>query len=96
MQGDSSQIAALAAPGADLAVFAASFHWTDRPAVLTALDGVLAPGGRVVVINDVLSASEQPDWVHAIARIRARYLGSRMAGVTCLVAAGLSCGMPGA
>ena len=31
MEGDSSQIAALAGPGADLAVFAASFHWTDRP-----------------------------------------------------------------
>jgi len=75
--GEASQIAALAGPGADLAVFAASFHWTDRPAVLAALDRVLAPGGTVVVINDVLGDSEQPDWVHAIARIRARYLGAR-------------------
>ena len=31
LEGDSSQIAALAGPGADLAVFAASFHWTGRP-----------------------------------------------------------------
>ncbi len=77
LQGDSSQIAALAGPGADLAVFAASFHWTDRPAVLAALDGVLSPGGTVVVINDVLGDGEQPDWVHAITRIRARYLGAR-------------------
>jgi SAM-dependent methyltransferase len=77
LEGEASQVAALAAPGADLAVFAASFHWTDRPAVLAALDGVLAPGGAVVVINDVLGDSEQPDWVHAIARIRARYLGAR-------------------
>jgi SAM-dependent methyltransferase len=77
LEGDSSQIAALAGPGADLAVFAASFHWTDRPAVLAALDGVLAPGGRVIVINDVLGDREEPDWVHAIARIRARYLGAQ-------------------
>lgn len=76
LQGDSSQIAALAGPGADLAVFAASFHWTDRPAVLAALDGMLAPGAAVIVINDVLGDSEQPDWVHAIAAIRARYLGA--------------------
>ena len=77
LEGDASQIAALAGPGADLAVFAASFHWTDRPAVLGALDEVLAPGGAVVIVNDVLGDSEQPDWVHAITRIRARYLGDR-------------------
>ena len=79
LEGDSSQIAAFAGPGADLAVLAASFHWTDRPAVLAALDGVLAPGGTVIVINDVLGDSEEPDWVHAIARIRARYLGAQRA-----------------
>ena len=81
LEGDSSQIAALAGRGADLAVFAASFHWTDRPVVLAALDAVLPPGGAVVVINDVLGDSEQPDWVQAIARIRDRYLGAgRRAG----------------
>ena len=77
LEGDSSQVAVLAGPGADLAVFAASFHWTDRPAVLAALDGVLVPGGRVIVINDVLGDCEEPDWVHAIARIRTRYLGAQ-------------------
>jgi SAM-dependent methyltransferase len=77
LEGDSSQIGPLAGPGADLAVFAASFHWTDRPAVLAVLDGMLAPDGAVVVINDVLGDSEQPDWEYAIARIRARYLGDR-------------------
>jgi ubiquinone/menaquinone biosynthesis C-methylase UbiE len=82
LEGDSSQIAALAGPGADLAVFAASFHWTDRPAVLAVLDEVLAPDGAVVVINDVLGDSEQPDWEYAIARIRARYLGDRQAAGT--------------
>ena len=77
LEGDSSQIAALAGPRADLAVFAASFHWADRPTVLAALNGVLSPGGTVVIINDVLGDGEQPDWVHAITRIRARYLGAR-------------------
>ncbi len=76
LEGDSSSIVELAGPGADLAVFAASFHWTDRPAVLAALNGVLAPAGTVVVVNDVLGDNEDPDWVHAIARIRARYLGA--------------------
>ena len=77
LEGDSRQIAALAGPGADVAVFAASFHWTDRPAVLAVLDEILAPGGVVVVVNDVLGDGEQPDWVYAIARIRARYLGDQ-------------------
>ena len=77
LAGDSSQIAALAGPGADLAVFAASFHWTDRPAVLAVLDEMLAPVGVVVVINDVLDDAEQPDWEYAIDRIRARYLGDQ-------------------
>ena len=77
LRGDSRQIAALAGLGIDLAMFAASFHWTDRAAVLAALDGVLAPQGAVVIINDVLAESEQPDWEHAIARIRARHLGDR-------------------
>jgi len=76
LEGDSSSITALAAPGADLAVFAASFHWTDRPAVLAALNEVLAPGGAVIVVNDILGDDEEPDWVHAIASIRAHYLGA--------------------
>jgi SAM-dependent methyltransferase len=76
LEGDSSHIVELAGPGADLAVFAASFHWTDRPVVLAALNGVLAPAGTVIVVNDVLGDNEEPDWVHAIARIRERYLGA--------------------
>ncbi len=76
LEGDSSQIAAVAGAGADLAVFAASFHWTAREAVLTALDELLAARGAVIIANDVLDDSEQPDWADAIARIRARYLGA--------------------
>jgi SAM-dependent methyltransferase len=74
-QGDDGQVAALAGAGAHVAVFAASFHWTDRPAVLAALDRVLDPGGAVVVINDVLGDDEEPDWVAPITELRTRYLG---------------------
>jgi ubiquinone/menaquinone biosynthesis C-methylase UbiE len=80
LQGDSRQLAQLVAPNARAAFFAASFHWTDRPAVARELDGLLAPGGQIVVINDDLGDSEAPDWVHAIAQIRSRYLGADPAG----------------
>jgi ubiquinone/menaquinone biosynthesis C-methylase UbiE len=80
LQGDSRQLATLVEPGARAAFFAASFHWTDRPAVARVLDGLLEQGGSIVVINDDLGESEDPDWVHAIAEIRARYLGADPAG----------------
>ncbi|MEP6598606.1 MAG: class I SAM-dependent methyltransferase [Actinomycetota bacterium] len=80
LQGDSRQLAVLVEPGALVAFFAASFHWTDRPTVAQELDGLLAPGGSIVVINDDLGEAEEPDWVHAIAEIRARYLGANPAG----------------
>jgi len=67
-------------------VFAASFHWTDRHAVLAALNGVLAPAGAVIVVTDVLGDNEEPDWAHAIARIRERYLGAEQrTGMTVIV-----------
>jgi ubiquinone/menaquinone biosynthesis C-methylase UbiE len=75
--GDSSQLSALVEPGARLAVFAASFHWTDRAAVIAAMDDLLHQDGRIVVINDVLADSEQPEWDGAIGAIRSRYLGAQ-------------------
>ncbi|HEX5401352.1 MAG TPA: class I SAM-dependent methyltransferase [Pseudonocardiaceae bacterium] len=80
-RADSSRLAELGVTGAAGAVFAASFHWVDRPAVARALDGILAPDGAMVVITDGLTSEEQPDWVDVIAEIRARYLGpKRLAG----------------
>jgi ubiquinone/menaquinone biosynthesis C-methylase UbiE len=76
-QGHAEQLPALAEPGARLAVFAASFHWTNRAAVLAVLDRLLDRDGRVVVINDVLDEAEEPDWAEAITAIRARYLGDQ-------------------
>lgn len=80
LQGESGRLAELVEPGALVAVFAASFHWTDRPAVARVLDGLLAPGGGLVVINDDLGECEDPDWVRAIAAIRSGYLGADPAG----------------
>jgi SAM-dependent methyltransferase len=76
-QGDSSLLAELGVSGAAAAVFAASFHWTDRAAVADVLDDLLVDGGAIVVVSDGLSHDEQPEWVHAIAEIRTRYLGTR-------------------
>lgn len=75
LRGDSTQLPELVEPGARMAAFAASFHWTDRAAVLGALDEILAPGASIVIIGDDLDDSEQPDWCHAIADIRSRYRG---------------------
>ncbi len=44
------------------------------------LDGLLTPAGSIVVINDDLGESEEPDWARAIAELRARYLGADPAG----------------
>lgn len=67
-------------PGARVAAFAASSHWTDRPAIARVLDGLLAPDGSIVVINDDLGDDEDPDWARAIAAIRRRYLGADPVG----------------
>lgn len=75
--GDSDGLACLGVEGARLAVFAASFHWTDRAAVVGVLDGLLAPGGVVVVVNDALDDTDRPDWVRAVDDVRARYVGGR-------------------
>jgi SAM-dependent methyltransferase len=85
-QGDSGSLPALVEPGARLAGFAASFHWTDRPAVVTVLDGLLDGHGRIVIINDLLDDSEQPEWQDAIAAIRSRYLGAQRRAGTGLYA----------
>ncbi len=80
-QADSTRLAELGVTGAAAAVFAASFHWTDRAAVAVALDRILDPDGAIVVITDGLTHEDQPHWVHTIADIRARYLGpKRLAG----------------
>jgi ubiquinone/menaquinone biosynthesis C-methylase UbiE len=73
--GDAGDLETLVAPGARAATFAASFHWTDRPAVVRSLDRLLDAEGSIVVIDDVLSDAEDPDWVRAMTDLRRSYLG---------------------
>ncbi|MGI8701053.1 MAG: class I SAM-dependent methyltransferase [Nocardioidaceae bacterium] len=73
--GDASNLETLVAPGAHVVTFAASFHWTDRPEVVRALDRLLEAEGSIVTINDDLSDAEDPDWVRAITDLRRSYLG---------------------
>jgi|SRR5829696_764553 len=72
--GDSTRLGELGVAGAHAAVFAASWHWMDRPRVAAALDELLDPAGALVII-DGCDDEEDHDWVRAIAEIRARYLG---------------------
>lgn len=75
LRGDSSTLAELVEPGAQLATFAASFHWTDRESVVDVLDELLSPTGAIVVLNDVMDEADEPAWVHAVADVRSRYPG---------------------
>lgn len=78
--GEAGSLKELSA-GARLAVFAASFHWTDRPGVLGELDRLLETDAAVVVIGQGRDDSEDTGWELDIADIRARYLGpARRAG----------------
>jgi FkbM family methyltransferase len=80
--GDSTELANLVGPGAHVATFAASFHWTDRSEVARVLDTLLDANGSIVVINDDLDDDEQPPWVHAVTYLRARYLGNQHTAAT--------------
>ncbi len=44
-----------------LTIMGRSFHWMDRAATLAALDGLIAPGGAVVLFHD-RNISTSPDW----------------------------------
>ncbi len=44
-----------------LCVMGRSFHWMDRRATLEALDGLIEPGGAVVLFHDK-SILAEPDW----------------------------------
>lgn len=80
--GDSSELDTLVAPGAHVATFAASFHWTDRAEVARVLDTLLDDTGSIVTINDGLEDDEEPPWVHSMTALRDRYLGAEHTAAT--------------
>ena len=76
VEGAADSLEELTAPGVQAATFAASFHWTDRPRVLGALDRLLAPAGSVAVLGNGLDDAEDPDWARALGELRRSYLGA--------------------
>jgi SAM-dependent methyltransferase len=73
--GDSTGLAGLGIAGAHLAVFASSWHWTDRPQVAAALDRLLDPAGALVLLGNGEGPGGEPDWDRAITELRSHYLG---------------------
>jgi ubiquinone/menaquinone biosynthesis C-methylase UbiE len=50
-----------------------SFHWMDRGATLEALDGIIAPGGAVVLFNDEHPRTAENRWLDAMHTTSKRY-----------------------
>ncbi|HEV7136086.1 MAG TPA: class I SAM-dependent methyltransferase [Steroidobacteraceae bacterium] len=50
-----------------------SFHWMDRAATLTRLDGIIAPGGAVVLFHDEHLETAENHWLDALDTIANRY-----------------------
>jgi SAM-dependent methyltransferase len=48
-------------PPVDVATFAQSFHWMDRPRVAAAVRGMLAPGGALVHVGATTHEGIEPD-----------------------------------
>lgn len=82
--GDAHHLAELDLPPLDLVTMGASFHWTDRDAVVRDLDTLIAAHGAVVVASGGAPREDiPPPWIETITDIRTRYLGpARRAGTS--------------
>jgi SAM-dependent methyltransferase len=80
--GDSHDLDDLNLGPLQLVTLGQAFHWTDRGALLVALDKLVTPGGAVVVIGGPApGVIEPPAWLDVVAEVRTRYLGpERRAG----------------
>ena len=58
-----------------MAVFGASFHWTDRPRVGDIVYDLLEPGGYLAVISPGNIFSGTTEWEAAVRNVLARHLG---------------------
>jgi SAM-dependent methyltransferase len=64
-----------------MAIFGASFHWTDRPRVGDKIYDLLEPGGHLAVLSPGGIHSGMADWEVAVREVLARHLGrERRAG----------------
>lgn len=80
--GDSHHLDELDLHTLDLVTMGASFHWTDRDALLATLDTLVADHGAVIVASGGAPGEHPPPpWTDTITDIRTRYLGpARRAG----------------
>jgi SAM-dependent methyltransferase len=80
--GDSYHLDELHLDPLHLVTLGQAFHWTDRHALLSALDQLVMPEGAVAVVGGPApGAIEPPAWLEVVAKVRARYLGpERRAG----------------
>jgi SAM-dependent methyltransferase len=64
-----------------MAIFGASFHWTDRPRVAEVIYDLLEPGGCLALLCSGTSESKPSDWQIAIQDVVKHHLGpERRAG----------------
>jgi len=63
----------------NLATMGRSFHWMDREATLVALDGIIEPGGAVVLFGNERREAPGADWPALVKRLRAEFLPEREA-----------------
>lgn len=82
--GDSYRLDDLDLPQLDLVTMGASFHWTDRPALLADLDHrVTAAGAVVLASGGAPTTAIQPPWHDVVTEVRTAHLGpQRRAGDT--------------
>jgi SAM-dependent methyltransferase len=80
--GDSYQLSDMGFHDLHLVTMGASFHWMDRPEVLRVLDGLINPGGAVVVASGgATGTSTPPPWEDVVTEVRTNWLGAeRRAG----------------
>lgn len=50
-----------------------SFHWMDRAATLTRLDGIIAPGGAIALFHDEHPKTAENRWLDAMQEVANRY-----------------------
>jgi ubiquinone/menaquinone biosynthesis C-methylase UbiE len=76
IEGSSLTLAQRPVGTVDLVCMGQSFHWMDRPALLEALDALVAPGGGVVIASGPHPDEvTPPPWQAVIDAVRVRYLG---------------------
>ncbi|MFQ6331515.1 hypothetical protein ACLMAL_36070 (plasmid) [Nocardia sp. CWNU-33] len=85
--GDSYRLNNLDLPELDLVTMGASFHWTDRTALLAVLDHRVTAGGAVVLASGGAPATATPPpWDDIVTQVRTAHLGpQRRAGDTTYV-----------